>query len=200
MVLFSMVSKILCLKFHLNCDALDIQEVAKEWGGGGGGSPISVESTTISPVFYTGRLRVLLQNRRYKNRVKLFKERNCLTRSSIITWNKYFFRKFHFAFRYIYFTQNLFYFQNNELLPSLPQYYDNLELNSVLVVCDIKDCVFSSFLLYYTTQTERFVSELCSPSADPEGGGGTGGPDLPWDLSEVGSCVEVKQYLYNTYM
>ena len=26
-------------------------------------------------------------------------------------------------------------------------------------------------------------------SADPEGG--TGGPDPPWDLSEVGSCVEV---------
>ena len=27
-----------------------------------------------------------------------------------------------------------------------------------------------------------------SSSADPEGG--TGGPDPPWDLSEVGSCVE----------
>ena len=33
MVLFIMVSKILCLLFHLNCDAWDIQEVAKEWGG-----------------------------------------------------------------------------------------------------------------------------------------------------------------------
>ena len=45
MVLFSMVSKILYLLFHLNCDAWDIQEVAKEWGGEGGGSPpIFVES------------------------------------------------------------------------------------------------------------------------------------------------------------
>ena len=40
--------------------------------------------------------------------------------------------------------------------------YDYLELNYVLVVYDIKDSVFSSFLLFYTTQTERFVTKLCT--------------------------------------
>ena len=85
MVLLSMVSKILCLLFHLNCDAWDIQEVAKEWGGEGGG----------------------------------------VHRYDMIN-------------------------------------YDNHELNYVMVVCDIKDSVFSSFLLFYTTQTERFVTKFCT--------------------------------------
>ena len=40
MVLFIMVSNILCLLFRLNCDAWDIQEIAKEWGGEGGSADI----------------------------------------------------------------------------------------------------------------------------------------------------------------
>ena len=54
MVLFSMVSKILCLLFNLIYDAWDIQEVAiksgegeggDRGGGGGGVPPISLESS-----------------------------------------------------------------------------------------------------------------------------------------------------------
>ena len=40
--------------------------------------------------------------------------------------------------------------------------YDYLELNYVLVACDIEDSVFSNFLLFYTTHAERFVTKLCT--------------------------------------
>ena len=53
---------------------------------------------------------------------------------------------------------------------------------------------FGLFCCTVITEDMTLITQFCEikcwrTSADPEGG--TGGPDPPWDLSEVGSCVEV---------
>ena len=63
------------------------------------------------------------------------------------------------------------------------QWYRNQQLQIVLFIYDNKYVILIFWFPYYMN-TRRW------PSADPEGGGGTGGPEPPWDLSEVGSCVE----------
>ena len=43
-----------------------------------------------------------------------------------------------------------------------PWHFISMKQNMVKVVCVIYDTVFISFLLYYTTQTERFAAKLCN--------------------------------------